>query len=205
MRAVVCFANGSYLRGQTRLKESITDCEVLTFSHYAEIGSPTHQRNPYAFKLYAIMAARKMGYKQILYLDASVFAIKPLAPLFDIIEKEGYLMQNSGWKVSQWSNDNCLAYFGITREEAEGMYMYGDAGLLGLNFDNKIANDFYNGWMKSCLAGAFVGSWKDHRHDMTCGSIVANKLGMKYREGILAYAGPNDPVDENIILKAQGM
>ena len=27
-------------------------------------------------------------------------------------------------------------------------------------------------------AGCFKGSWANHRHDMTCGSIIANQMGL---------------------------
>ena len=43
---------------------------------------------------------------------------------------------------------------------------------------------------------------------MTCGSIIANQLGMKYHSGntILQYAAPEDePINETIVFKAQGI
>lgn len=208
MRAVVNFSNGSYLGKQQRLIQSMAKYGYRTFAYqdYSQIGSTTHQQDPYGFKLYAIQKAVEQGATTILYCDSSIWAIKDPTPLFEIIENEGYLMQEAGHYVGRWANDECLNYFGITREEANKMPMYGNAGLLGLNMNQEIANSFMDAWFESLRAGAFRGTWDNHRHDMTCGSIIANQLGMKYKSGneILAYAGPNDPVNESIILKAQG-
>ena len=88
------------------------------------------------------------------------------------------------------------------------MPMYGNAGFLGLNFNFDIANDFFNQWEQSMLDGQFIGSWDDHRHDMTCGSIVANKLGMKFEsaEDWLHYAPADQPPRDNkIIFHASGL
>lgn len=195
---------------------------TFAYQDYSQIGSPTHQQDPYGFKLYAIQKAVEQGATTILYCDSSIWAIKDPTPLFEIIEEEGYLMQEAGHMVGRWANDECLNYFGITREEANKIPMYGNAGLLGLDmrklgyvtkearsiddFGNLTAHLFFERWFHSLNAGAFRGTWDNHRHDMTCGSIIANQLGMKYKSGneILAYAGPNDQVNESIILKAQG-
>lgn len=208
MRAVVNFSNNSYTRGQKRLKQTLNDSwPIYFYNEYDQIGSPDHFDNPYAFKLYAIEKARESGATSILYLDASVYPVKDITTLFEMIEKDGYLMQEAGHFVGRWSNDRCLEYFGITREEANKMLMYGNAGLLGLDFTSEIAKDFFNKWMEACKDGIFKGSWIDHRHDMTVGSIIANNLNMKYHSGdeILAYASPEEEVSEKIILKAQGL
>lgn len=214
MRCIVSFANGrgNYLKGQQRLIDSLKGVGfaggVVTIKSEEEIGAPSHYSNPYAFKLYAIERAIELGYRQILYVDASVWAVQPVEPVFEAIEKEGYIMQEAGHYVGRWSNEYCLKWFGITREEANKMPMYGNAGLLGLNFDNEIALRFFGKWKDSMLAGCFKGSWTDHRHDMTCGSIIANQLGMKYKSGsdILAYVGGGyaEPKD-HIIFYAQGL
>lgn len=214
MNCVVNFANnrGNYLKGQKRLVDSLRNVgyegEILTFQNEGQLNCPTHKDNPYAFKIYAIDKARELGYKNILYLDASVWAVKSVDPVFEVIENEGYIMQEAGHFAGNWSNDNCLNWFGISREEAKGMLMYGNAGFLGLNFDNPIAYAFFERWKASMEAGCFKGSWSDHRHDMTCGSIIANQLGMVYKKGseYLAYVGGSfQQPGEEIIFYAQGL
>jgi hypothetical protein len=86
--------------------------------------------------------------------------------------------------------------------------MYGNAGFLGLDLDVPICQNFFNEWKKSMLDGQFQGSWQNHRHDMTCGSIIANRLGMNLESGDewLHYLPPNQtPRDEKIIFHASGL
>src|SRR4051812_44561198 len=101
MKAIVSFANenGNYLRAMDRLKASLEgrfDGEFFGFVNESSVDAPPHHENPYAFKLYAIDKVRKMGYNQILYLDSSCYAIENLQPIFDIIERKGYFMQEAG-------------------------------------------------------------------------------------------------------------
>jgi hypothetical protein len=211
---VISFFNdrGNYKAAADRLFKSLGEfvgpADVEIFNGEASIGAPPHEENPYAFKIYCFEEALKRGYKNILYLDSSVYAIKDYTRAFDLIERDGYLMQESGHYVGQWCNDETLQYFGFTREEAMTMQMYGNAGMLGLDFSQEIARNFFHRWQHAMRAGMFKGSWSDHRHDMTCGSIIATGLRMKYQKGdeILQYAAPEDPVNNNtIIFKAQGI
>ncbi len=79
-------ANGWYLDGQKRLKESVAtfgempdglDVHFLGFNSETEIGSPSHTENPYAFKVYCFMKALELGYRKIIYCDSSLYATKP--------------------------------------------------------------------------------------------------------------------------------
>lgn len=222
-KVLINLATDSYKNGRERLYNTFNTVGVdkLFWKHESEIGSPSHQDNPYAFKIYGFKRAIELGYKKILWLDASVYAIKETTPVWDVIEKEGYIMQMAGHLAGTWANDFCLNYFGITRDEAMKIPMYGNAGFLGLNMDFEISRNFLSEWEKSMLAGAFKGAWrndsqseskdercKGHRHDMVCGSLVAHKLGMEYKnpEQWLEYAPPHTPPkNESIIFKAQGI
>lgn len=219
-KAIVSLANdkGNYRLSLARLEESLKgrfDGDFFGFTGEHMVGAPPHEENPYAFKVYAIDMVRQMGYDYILWLDSSVYAIKDVQPVFDIIARDGYLMQDSGHVVGHWCNDGTLEYFRLSREMAMSKPMYGNAGMLGLDFttalsfgDKKKPYSWFMIWKQTMERGFFKGSWGNHRHDMTCGSIIANELGMKYIPGdqILQYAGPDDPVNnETIIFKAQGM
>lgn len=210
-KCVINLATGRYIVGQDRLRDSLTNTgytgEFLGWTAENQIGAPLHQHNPYAFKIHAFREAERQGHRFILWLDASVWAIKDVQPIFDHIEEHGYIMQYSGHNCGDWANDNCLDYFGLEREDAKELKMYGNAGFLGLDLWDTKANTFLHSWEKSMQAGAFKGEWSNHRHDMVCGSIIANKLNMDYQKGDewLAYASPSDEVNETIILKAQGI
>ena len=180
MKAIVNLSTDRYTKGRERLYNSLVgkfDGHVQIFTNEAEIGSPTHDENPYAFKLYAIDKMRSLGYTQILWLDASAYAVKNVQPIFDYIDKYGYFMEVAGHWSGSWCNQHTLNYFGITREDAMTMPMY-SAGFTGLDFNNQTAIEFFDKWKSSMNAGCFKGSWADHRHDMTCASIIANQMDL---------------------------
>jgi len=195
-RCIVNVANrtGWYLQGQNRLKQSIDKhgegVDFINFVDEGEIGSPRHLDNPYAFKLYAIQECRNRGYDQILYLDASIWLEKSIKPIWDIIDEQGYMVQEDGNLVGHWCNARALKYFGLTREEANKIVMH-IAGATGLDFRTEIARKFFDQWFQACKDGIFRGSWSDHRHDMTCAGVIGNRLGLKHCKGgtILAYIG----------------
>lgn len=216
-------ANANYMRSMARLEESLQgnfDGDFLGFVGEHTIDAPLHTDNPYAFKVYAFMAAVDAGYDQIMWMDSACYAIKNVNPIFNVIAKEGYFMQEAGHWAGTWTNDRTLDYFGITRDEAMQIPMF-TAGFFGLKMADKIASEFFSKWFDAMKAGMFKGNWTnwDHsesndarcegsRHDMSCASIITHQLGMKYKAGNewLQYAGPNDaPNNDNIICKIQGM
>ena len=225
-KCIISFANsrGNYVKSLARLSESLRnnfDGDFLAFVGEQSIGAPLHSENPYAFKIYAWYEAIRQGYTHILWLDSSCFAIKNTKPIFDKIDQQGYIMQEAGHLAGTWTNDNALAYFGISRDQAMKMPCYGNAGFLGLKINDPWPNHFFTTWAHSMDAGMFKGAWtnedhsqspdercKGHRHDMSCGSIIANDLGMKYESGQswLQYGGVFDEVlNDSIIIKAQGL
>lgn len=212
---IISFANsrGNYVKALERLNESLRNNlngNFIGFIGEDSIGAPAHTDNPYAFKVYAFKKAIQAGYKKILWLDSSVFAIKKVQPIFDEIEKDGFIFQKAGHKAGTWTNDFTLNYFGVTRDETMKMEMIGNAGFLGLNFDMPAPNEFFKKWEAAMNAGCFKGSWDNHRHDMSCSSIIVNQMGIislaKHGDQWLQYAGVFDETLNNtIILKAQGL
>lgn len=173
-----------YLEGQKRLIESFyalgggnDECDFISCIGENSVQSPLHSENPYAFKIYAIEKMLSMGYEQILWLDASIVFVKNVKPIFDWIEEKGFFFEHCGFSVANWCNDETLNYFGITREEGQTMPLF-SAGFTGLDFTNPIAVEFFNKWKQSMLDGYFRGSWENHRHDLSCASIIANQMGL---------------------------
>jgi hypothetical protein len=224
-KVIISLATGNYIVGQNRLRSTLSgyyDGDILFFTSEDEINAPKHSENPYAFKTYAFEYAKNLGYKKILWLDSSIYAVKDIKPVWDLIENDGWVMQYAGWNCGQWSNDKSLEYFGISRDEALNMPMYGNAGLLGLNLNNDTSLEFLNRWHKASQGGVFIGAWNNnnktesddirclgHRHDMSVGSIIANQLFMSYinSDHILQYgSAPFEPcMNESICLKAYGI
>ncbi len=210
MKCIVNYSTPNYSNGQKRLEESLkgkTDADFIGFNSLEELGSPSHLDNPYAFKVYAIEKALQKGYTQILWLDSSAYAIKNVEVIFNLIRRNGHFMEEAGHPASHWSNDKSLDYFSLTREEAANIPLY-SAGFTGLNFNNATTQKFFQLWKKSMLDGIFRGDWSNHRHDLTCASIIAHKLGMKYQKcgKYFQYAAPHEqPRNNTVVFFAQGI
>lgn len=223
---IISFANknGNYAKGLARLSDSLRnnfDGDFLAWTHENSLGAPLHIDNPYAFKIYAFEKAINAGYQNILWLDSSCFAIKNIQPIFEHIETNGYIMQDAGHYVGTWTNDKALEYFRMSRDEAMNIKCYGNAGLLGLNFNNYKAESFFDAWHSAMQCGLFKGNWYNenktesndqrclgHRHDLSCGSILAYRNEMQLQPGDqwLQYAGIYDEtLNNNIYFKAQGI
>jgi hypothetical protein len=209
---IINLATGYYLKGQERLKQSVQryspKIPVMSWQNEFQInGCPKHSVNPYAFKPYAFIQAMSKDYDVVFWMDASCYLIKDIQPILDIVERDGYFMHEAGHWAGTWSNDNSLSYFGLTREEAMKIPMF-TAGCFGLNLKSEIGLKFLSQWLDAANAGVFKGSHTDHRHDMTCGSIIANRLEMKFQFGqdYLQYGAPETPVNnETVTIKLQGI
>lgn len=192
-RCIVNLATGKYIEGQYRLRHSITSNDFISFQSESEVGAPPHHENPYAFKVYAIEKVRDMGYDQILWLDASIYAVKDITPVWDWLDKHDIFMEEAGHWAGTWSPQYVLDYFNTTKDEAMKMPMF-SAGFLGLDFRKEISREFFARWKNAMLAGMFKGSWDITRHDMVCASIIANQMGLvdRYSTGgqFFAYIGP---------------
>ena len=212
--AVVSFANskGNYIKALNRLSTSMEENfngDILLWTNESDLKAPLHKDNPYAFKVYAMQEAFNKGYTRVLWLDSSVWAIKNIQPVFNDILKNGFFLEDSGHMIGTWSNDNCLKYFKLTRKKANKMRMI-SSGFVGIDIENPIGLELFEKWKKSMLAGTFIGSWINHRHDQTSLSIIAQTMGLdklinpcgKY----FAYIGEGYPVPkETAICYLQGM
>lgn len=190
----VCTSNAWYSAGQLRLKNSLskfTDADFYGFVGEQHVLAPPHNRIPYAFKPFALEFLHNKGYDMVLWLDASMYAVRPLQPIWDIIENKGWLMEEAGHWLARWCNDRALRNLGLTKEDASTIPMY-SAGMTGLNLKKEICQNFLKEWLKYANDGeTFVGSWADHRHDMAVASALAHKYKMSYERGgtYLAYIG----------------
>ena len=192
--AFVSFASGTYVEPQKLLVESIRNhnptIPVFTFNTFEDIESPTHQENPYAFKVYCVEKLRKWGYKTIIWCDSVLRLTQPIDTLLPQIQERGVYLQNDGWNTAQWANDRCLDYFKLTRNEAESIEsIY--ACFMAFDFTNPITDEFFKRWKKSCEDGIFKGAWtnstlseskdprcRGHRHDQVCAEIISYQLNI---------------------------
>lgn len=202
---VVSYADktGRYSDALVRQAISLKQFQV-PYTHYKspdEIGSPKHSDNPYAFKVHAI--DKHSG--TVIWLDSVVYAKKPLNNFISYIERHGVcFFDNIGYSVADYTNDRCLEYFGITREQAREIKMI-MACCMGFDFDNPLAIQVFKEYKRAMKEGMFKGSWDNHRHDQSCMSIIIHKLGIKPiigHETFFTYEGHKgmQPVKESVCL-----
>jgi len=48
----------------------------MLWQNESQIGAPPHNQNPYAFKVYGFRKAEQAGHRFVVWLDASVWAIR---------------------------------------------------------------------------------------------------------------------------------
>lgn len=163
-RCIVNVATGNYVRFQHRLMATLTgvgcDDVRLFWSDSYPAGSPTHQEDPYAFKLFAIEEAIEHGYTSIIWVDTSVEFLKPLEPLWEEIEREGHFMIIGGDKLFNWTNDGVLNAFGMTRDELqEKQWQLIGGTIYGFDVTNPRTREFLDEWFKLFRQGMFRGSY----------------------------------------------
>lgn len=193
--------------GQKRLGDSLIK-QGFTGDYMAlvegNIHTPKHRQVPYAFKMHSIHEARMRGYEQVLWLDASFWAVREVESLFALIEEKGFVTQCSSYPVGQWCNDTALQIMGVSRNSAMELPMY-SGGLQGYDFRQEKVTAFFNEYFKLAREGdAFKGEWHNrnnsestdarvlgHRHDMPVGSILAHRYHFDIlpNNSLFAYYG----------------
>lgn len=176
-------------------------------------GSPSHSAVPYAFKAFALQAAVDAGAELILWADAAIMPIRSLEPLWEKIEHEGAWIHNGGWKNGQWCADSWYAgcFPDIPLESAR--FLNRDiphvvATAFGLNVRSELGASILKEYYRlASETRAFCGPWWNsngeredyrknhgaapcgppstlgHRHDQSCLSIIAHRLGVRLTEG----------------------
>lgn len=219
---IVNFSNGGwYQKGQQRMSESLIPYghTYLTFNEYSEINCEPHSENPYAFKIYSILKAKELGYKRVLWMDSSAWAIKPLTDIDNLIKDNGYFLEYDGGAVGNWTNDYTLNYFNESRDEMMNVPIV-VAGICGFNFEQEISTNILYEWKKAADNGCFKGSWNNnnlsessdmrclgHRHDLSSLSILTHKHKLKAQtpNTYLQYVYPNVDIRGNAYILLQGM
>ncbi len=212
MKAIVSLATHSerYYKQIDRLEQSLKGRFIgnfLGFKGEESVHAPAHLINNYAFKLFAIAQAKKQGYKKVFWVDSSNYAIKNIEPIFDYLNEHGIFLEDSGHPVGAWSNDECLDYYKVTREQAMKMPML-SSGFIGLDFENKVSKEFFARWMEAMCMGLFNGSWDNHRHDQTCASLIAYQMGIKLSQNCTYFAHVGEkyePPKETAVFHLQGL
>jgi hypothetical protein len=202
----ICTAVGGwYPAGLDRLERSLifngTAADFLFYKNEYPPDSPSHEENPYAFKVYGFMEAIRRGYKIMIHLDSSFWAIKNPDKLFDIIVDKGLFAFRSGYNCANTCPDSLLDEVGITRDQAETIPETA-TGIVGINIDNPQGRMVFDYWKGFCDMGLFKNSrthnplessderYKHGRQDQSAFSMALVKAGVSFNyQDYVAYYG----------------
>jgi hypothetical protein len=181
-----------YAAKQEELRASLAEHFDGKFLSWTSFPNDNYDKeNPYNAKAAAFEEAMKQGFTQILWVDAPVVAIKDVSPLFDRIEKDGYLLiKNNGWNCAETVSDACLKYFDVSRDEAEEVKEVA-GGFIGIDTKNPKGKKLIDTFIQACKDGAANGSrfhnnqsqdprFRFHRQCQSVITLSAHKQGLKH-------------------------
>lgn len=194
-------SNAQYVKWQKRLLASLDQKggrpAVLFWTNEYPPGSPKHCEWAYAFKLYAIKEARLKGFETIIWMDAGLYAVEDLGPIFQAVEESGVYVVRDDNALSKFCSDETLSFYGMTREEAREIKLASGA-LLGFDFTKEIAHDIWGEWWKAFEAQLYRGTvskhsgMEDHRGDESILAILLHRHGIAYRTRAEHFSSDGD-------------
>lgn len=212
MRTIVTVAVGepfeSYMPTFVESLKRFGESWQNMFTFYAwPPDSPPHKDHHYAFKYFAMREVLSRGCRQLLWLDSQVTAIASLEPLWNTLDRDGYVFCNDGAPLHRWISDKALAHFGKTRDQVRDMPVLAGT-VIGLDLNKPQAKSFFDEWgeLAQVKGGLFMSSHSKaipgrmrslpvaygdeqpistnpevlgHRSDEACFTLMAHARGMK--------------------------
>lgn len=211
---VICAGIGGwYPHGVRRLEKSLNfvGSPFDTLFYTEEIpGYPGHGDFPYYFKIAAFEEAKKKGYRKILWVDSSFWAVRSPMQIFDHISELGFYMFRSGYNLAQSVNDRALNAVGLSRNDAVNAIEYA-SGCVGINLDNPDGLRLYNQWKTYMDMGLSKGSrshggqskdprFLHHRQDQSALSLAMWQLGLSNNKDLdfISYFGGGHNIERLI-------
>ena len=131
--------NRNYPEGLRRLLQHITASDYKGHILYRIGGWPDEEGGslalshiPYAFKPCLFKEAQKLGYKRVLWLDASVTPVASLNEIFAMIEEKSYFAMGNSHMIGPYMTPQAAAYFGLTLSQTH-LIPSCSSGLFGLD------------------------------------------------------------------------
>ena len=202
-----------YPRGIDRMQKSLRDVRwkgktLMYRDEYPEDCLPV-ETHGYAFKPYAMKMAIELGSRYLLWIDASVWAIGSIEPVFRCVMEEGYLFFDNRASAGEWCRDASLAKLELAREESFDIPEI-TSSLVGLDMEKRGSKEFLEKWTAYANDGeTFLVQPRDndkglcsshprvkgHRYDQTAASVLVHRLGMKRKPfpGLYAYYQERGP------------
>lgn len=215
MKVAVCnVAFGSWHpSGQARLRNSLAawspHVRPFFFDRLPD-GCPEHHEDaaPYAFKSWALRSAADSGADIVVWADASYWLVRPLDDVLAYTERHGAWFHGPDNCLGSWTSDECLAAFGVTRDDAIGEAMI-LAGGFALDLRQERSRTFLDRYQYAAAVGLYAGKWWNrsgdlspdprclgHRHDQSVASLLIREMGFPLTQDFVRFAHDvtGDPV-----------
>lgn len=200
---IVNIADGLYVNGQNRLKESLIKCGYKgDFLFYSDIPKewPSHNQSPMGYKPLLIREAIQKGYAYVMWVDANMVCVRNPKKMLKILRKKGYFIQcEYAVPFGEWCSDSALKTFNISRDKSLKI-VETHSGYVGIASENEKALKMLDQWCDYALdQKTFRGiemchpleetnrnfneivskdkRVKGHRHDQTALSYLVYKYG----------------------------
>lgn len=190
---ICCGIGGHYGVGVDRLERSLNFVgwggHNILWKDYPEGCQPHIGSGQYNFKLHCFEEAFRRGYKVVLWLDASLYAVNDPMPVFDYVNDNGLYFFKSGYSLAETATDDLLTYGDVLREDLVNVSEFA-TGAVGINIDNPKGKQFFEGWKDTMQQGLFNGCrtydpadsehplFKFSRQDQSAASMVLHKMGV---------------------------
>jgi hypothetical protein len=219
----------SLKRLEASLRKTHFNGDFLVWDDVLPEGSPTQFESPMAFKTFCFLEAQKLGYNQVLWMDAQIVVLRSIEPIFEMIKSNNYVTfaNNYGQSIGQWSSDEVLKLHQISREDAM-MIPETPTSVIGLNLSSEVGQEFLIRWHAMSTDGLtfrgisssiksiddyYAVAWNKencisndprvggHRHDQTAAGIIAHQLGLPpYAENLRDIHFKANQINKNTIL-----
>jgi hypothetical protein len=205
-RVVVNVSTGRYVAGQARLTEALALLgeDYMLWRDELPPGSPSHQETPYAFKSWALEAARQSGHTLLLWADASIIPIASLELIWAYAEAHGVWLSDNGYRNDEWTCEAAYPLLGVTKEENHNI-KHVVATAFAVDLLHPVGAQFFVEYFRLAKNGAFKGPWKggvgvQHRHDQTCASVIAHRLRIPLTNPPRFFAYDGGQTEETILI-----
>ena len=175
--------NRNYPAGVRRLVQRIPKTGYRGHLYYRIGGWPNIEGGdlllshvPFAFKICFFREMQRLGYNQVLWLDASILPYASLNYIFSLIRRDGLFIQANTHSVSRFMNEDTAKAFGLTVLQTENILSC-SAAIIGLDFTNeKTASLIESLYEAAKDPYAFFSP----RSDQTALSILLHQQGLSH-------------------------
>jgi hypothetical protein len=130
---------------------------------------------PYAFKPCFFQEVKRLGYRNVLWLDCSIRPVRFLDEVFQLIGSQGYFLYPSGTVLAPVCSRQAIEAFGLESGEARHIKSIA-AGVMGLNLTHPKGERALEMWMNAARNG--MGFFSP-RPEQNAFSIIAHLLEMQ--------------------------